>query len=154
MLCICPALHNNHLQKEALLSAIAPEPESSQDRIIRLAEEIVAKEREKFLPKEPQTGMDAYLESIREGILPAKEFMAISLPDRGVAPFQIAITEIADQMKCSRMWVTRVKHQAIEDGVLEADDQKRVTGFTAKGKEAFGDIDIERYVQSTAAVNQ
>ncbi len=64
------------------MSAIAPESESPQDRYIRLAEEIVAREREKFLPKEPKTRGDSYLESIREGILPVKEFMTISLPER------------------------------------------------------------------------
>ncbi len=64
------------------MSAIAPESESPQDRYIRLAEEIVANEREKFGPKTPQTRMDEYLASIREGILPGKEFMNISLPER------------------------------------------------------------------------
>ncbi|MHB9030167.1 MAG: ATP-binding protein [Candidatus Latescibacterota bacterium] len=66
------------------MTTLAHVSESNRERIIRLAEEIVAKEQEKFLPKEPQTRTDAWLESIREGILPVKEFRAISLPEREV----------------------------------------------------------------------
>ena len=55
--------------------------------------------------------------------------------------------EIAGVMQCSRMWITKVKQQAIEEGMLAVGDKNKIIGFTEKGKSLLGDIEVDRYLR-------